>query len=284
MLRRSLQRLSVVVGVAVSCSSSPALDPLAHTSPRVWPLSAAAPRLCFALLPQVLSPAPSCARARAWPLLPPHPAHIRHIHCTRAPHCIPHACRCSSCLAMHRRHDRKLLLPHMPAGFIAHAALAAPSLPHLHAHASAYAHGCARSRARGPASSCRRHDQGDLESSAHLSLLHDISSQRTNVPFPHARRCSTASVVAVLIEFAASKGSCAFMEGQGLALSSFQRAPCSLSIEIKALAQLVSHTRSHPGGPGFEPQAPQILRAPIRRAQAANGRAFVEGRAHGPAH
>ena len=81
----------------------------------------------------------------------------------------------------------------------------------------------------------------------------------SNVPFPHARRCSIASVVAFLIEFAAGRDSCAFMEGQGLALSSFQRAPCSLSIEIKALAQLVSHARSHPGGPGFKAQAPQFL-------------------------
>ena len=94
---------------------------------------------------------------------------------------------------------------------------------------------------------------------AHPSLLHDLSSQRTSVPVPHVRRCSTASVVAVLIEFAAGKDSCAFMEGQGLALSSIQSDPCSSSSKIQALAQLVSHTSSRPGGPGIESQAPQFL-------------------------
>ena len=71
---------------------------------------------------------------------------------------------------------------------------------------------------------------------AHPSLLHDLTSQRTNVPVQHARWCSTASVVTVLIEFAAGKDSCAFMEGQGLALESIQREPCCFSSKITALA------------------------------------------------
>ena len=93
---------------------------------------------------------------------------------------------------------------------------------------------------------------------AHPSLLHDLSSQRTNVPVLHARRCSTASVVAVLIEFAAGKDSCAFMEGQGLALASIQRVPCSFSSQITALAQLVSTRARIQEVLGLSPRRPNF--------------------------